>query len=193
MSSRHVRARPRRRAPRLRVARITTISSLRERRQLDHRAPREERRVDLEVRVLRRRPDERDEPVLDRVQDGVLLRLVEAVDLVDEEDRPEAVAAQPVARARDDGADVVDACRDGRDLLERGSRSLRDDPGDRRLPRARRAEEDHRRRTVLLDREPERGAGPEDVLLAHELVEIRRPQPHRERERSRPDARAPPR
>ena len=72
---------------------------------------------------------------------------------------------------RDHGAHVVDPRRDGGELLERGARALRDDPGDRRLPDARRPEEDHRRRPVLLDREAQRRAGAEDVLLADELVE----------------------
>ena len=59
----------------------------------------EQRRVDLEVRVLRRRADERDQPLLDRRQQRVLLRLVEAVDLVEEEDR-RAPAARAARRAR---------------------------------------------------------------------------------------------
>ena len=154
---------------------------LRERGQLDHGAAREQRRVHLEVRVLGGRADERDEPVLDGVQDGVLLRLVEAVDLVDEEDRPEPVAAEAVARSRDHGAHVVDARRHGGELLEGGAGSLGDDAGDRRLAGARRPEEDHRRRPVLLDGAPQRRSGPEHVLLTHELVERRRPQAHRER------------
>ena len=72
---------------------------------------------------------------------------------------------------RDDAADVVDPRGHRRDLLEGRARPLGDDAGDRRLARAGRAEQDHRRRPVLLDREPKRRAGPEDVLLAHELVE----------------------
>ena len=48
--------------------------------------PRQERGVDLEVRVLGRRADERDRAVLDVRQEGVLLGLVEAVDLVEEEE-----------------------------------------------------------------------------------------------------------
>ena len=66
--------------------------------QLVHLGPREQRRVDLEVRVLGRGPDERDEPLLDRRQQRVLLRLVEPVDLVEEEDRrrgPRAAARAP--------------------------------------------------------------------------------------------------
>ena len=49
--------------------------------------PAEQRGVHLEVGVLRRRPDQRHEPVLDSREQRVLLRLVEAVDLVEEEDR----------------------------------------------------------------------------------------------------------
>ena len=59
---------------------------------------REQRRVHLERRVLGRRADEDDVAGLDARQEGVLLRLVEAVDLVDEEDR--AAAAQAAAPLR---------------------------------------------------------------------------------------------
>jgi hypothetical protein len=62
--------------------------------ELVDRAAGKQRRVDLEVRVLRRGSDQRDEAVFDGMQDRVLLRLVEAVDLVDEEDRPSTVSAE---------------------------------------------------------------------------------------------------
>ena len=55
--------------------------------------PRQERGVDLERRVLGRRADQGDRPVLDGRQQGVLLGLVEPVDLVDEQDRALAPAA----------------------------------------------------------------------------------------------------
>ena len=84
-------------------------------------------------------------------------------------------------RSRDDRPHVVDARRHGRELLERRSGPRGDDPRDRRLPGARRAEEDHRRRAVLLDRAAQRRSGPEHVLLTDEVVERRRPQPHGER------------
>ena len=148
--------------------------------ELDHRAAREKRRVHLEVRVLRRRPDQRHETVLDRVQHRVLLRLVEAMDLVDEEDRAEAVRAEPFACGRDDAADVVDPGGDGGDLLERGAGPLGDDASDRRLAGAGRAEEDHRGRPVLFDRQPERRARAQDVLLSDELLERARSEANRE-------------
>ena len=58
-----------------------------ERAQLVDLRAREQRGVDLEVRVLGGRPDQGHEAVLDRRQQSVLLGLVEAVDLVEEEDR----------------------------------------------------------------------------------------------------------
>ena len=75
-------------------------------------------------------------PLLDRRQQRVLLRLVEAVDLVEEEDRraarcrragraPAAITARTSATRR----------RHGRELLERGAGRLGDDPRERRLAR----------------------------------------------------------
>ena len=61
---------------------------------------REERRVHLEVRVLGRRADQGHEPLLDRRQERVLLGLVEAVDLVEEEDGAPAGACAARAPAR---------------------------------------------------------------------------------------------
>ena len=69
-----------------------------ERLELVELHPREQRRVELEVRVLGRRADQRHEPVLDARQQRVLLGLVEAVDLVEEEDRPPPGRAEPLAR-----------------------------------------------------------------------------------------------
>ena len=60
---------------------------VRQRLELDHGAAGDEGGVDLEVGVLGRRPDQRHEPALDPGQERVLLALVEAVDLVEEEDR----------------------------------------------------------------------------------------------------------
>src|SRR5262249_40305401 len=58
---------------------------------------------------------------------------------------------------------------------------LGDDPRKRRLPRSRRPVEDQRRHPVLLDREAQRSAWADDVLLAGEVGERRRTQPLRER------------
>ena len=82
---------------------------------------REQRRVHLERRVLRRRADQDDRAGLDVRQERVLLRLVEAVDLVDEEHRPPAALAARCVGRGDDLADLLDAGRDGAEGDEVGA------------------------------------------------------------------------
>ena len=148
--------------------------------QLVDLGAREQRGVDLEVRVLGRRPDERDQPLLDGGQQRVLLRLVEAVDLVEEEDR-RAPGVAPLARPRDHLADLRPPRVDGRELLEGGVGVLGGHPRQRRLAGARRAVQDHRVRVAGLDRRAQRRALAEQVLLADEVVERARAHPRRER------------
>ena len=69
--------------------------------ELVHVRARDQRRVDLEVGVLRRGSDQGDEAVLDGRQERVLLGLVEAVDLVDKHHAALAEHAQPVLRVRE--------------------------------------------------------------------------------------------
>ena len=154
-----------------------------QRAQLVDPAAGQERRVHLEVRVLGRRAHEHDEAVLDRGEQRVLLRLVEAMDLVEEEDRALAARLEPVLRPVEHGADLRPPGVDRRRLLERGPRVHREQPRQRRLPRARRPVEDHRVRPALLDRGAQRRAAAEEVLLAHELAQ--RPRPHAGGERLR--------
>ena len=99
-----------------------------ERLEAEQRRAAAQRRVDLEERVLRRRPDEHERAVLDGRQQGVLLRLVEAVDLVEEQDRALVVLAEALAGPLDHLADVLDAGGHGRQLLERPSTSCRRRP-----------------------------------------------------------------
>ncbi len=66
----------------------------------------DERRVDVEIRVVRRRTDEADHPALDVREKHVLLRLVETVDLVDEQDGGLATQVAPGAGLVDLRADL---------------------------------------------------------------------------------------
>ena len=115
----------------------------RQRLELVHLRPGEERRVDLEVRVLGRRADQGDDAFLDAGQQRVLLRLVEAVDLVEEEDRPLPVRSEPLARPREDAAHVGDTRRHGREILEGGAGRPGDDAGKGRLATPRRPHHEH--------------------------------------------------
>ena len=72
---------------------------------------RQQRAVDLERWILRRRTDERNQTLLDVRQKRVLLRLVEAVDLVDEQNRMPPRLGKRGSGARDRFADILDPCQ----------------------------------------------------------------------------------
>ena len=141
----------------------------------------EQRRVDLEVRVLGGGADEGEEAALDAGQQGVLLGLVEAVDLVEEEDRALAVLAEAVAGPLERVADVLHAGAHRAELLEGLAGVGGDGLGQGGLARARRPPQDHRRQPVGLDEGPERLARAEQVVLADDVVEGAGPQARRER------------
>ena len=149
--------------------------------QLVELRAREQRRVDLEVGVLGRRADQRQQALLDRRQQRVLLGLVEAVDLVEEEDRRLVADAAALLGPLDHRPHLGPAGVDGRLLLERAARRGGDDPRQGRLARPRRPVEDHRMGLARLDRSAQRRARAEQVLLADELVERPGAHPHRQR------------
>ena len=149
--------------------------------QPEERRSRQERSVDLEVGVLGGGADQGEHTLFDRGQQGVLLRLVEAVHLVEEQDRALPVLRQAAARELDDVAHVLHTCRHRRARLEGPAGRARHQPGERGLARARRSPQDHRRQPVGLDEGAQRLSRAEESLLAHHLVERRRAQPGRER------------
>jgi hypothetical protein len=99
------------------------------------------------------------------------LRLVEAVDLVEEEDRALAARPQPLGCACDDRANVPDRRGYGGELLERGSRRCGDDARQRRLPAAGRPVEHGRGDAVVGDGTRERGALAHDLTLTNEILQ----------------------
>jgi len=103
------------------------------------------------------------------------------VDLVDEQDGPLIVHAEPVLGLGDGLAQFGDAGGDGADGLERGPRGRRDDPGERRLAGAGRTPEDERREAVGLGRLAQERTLADDVLLPDRLVKTAWTHPRRER------------
>ena len=145
---------------------------------------RQKRRDHRERRVLGRRGDEHDPAVLDAGQQRVLLRLREAVDLVEEEDRGLAVEVALRQRLLHDLAHVPHARGDRRQLDEPASRGARDRLGEGRLSGAGRTPQDDRGRRgrgIRIREGHERRSAAQKVRLARDLVERRRPHPHRER------------
>ncbi len=127
--------------------------------------------VHLEVGVLGRRADQRDRAVLDVRQQRVLLGLVEAVDLVDEQDRTPGFEREPVLRLGDGGPDLGHPGHDRGHRAELGADGVREQAGERRLAGARRAPQEQAREVTARDRAAEGAALADEVGLADELVE----------------------
>src|SRR6266704_1728104 len=134
-------------------------------------APRQQRTRQLEGRILRRRTDEREDAVLDPGEKRVLLRLVEPMDLVAEEDRALPLVLQPLLGLSDDFAHSRDAFGHRGKRLEVPVDVIRDDLGERSFAGPRRAPEDARSQVPPADQITERFPGTEEVLLTEELLE----------------------
>ena len=143
----------------------------RQRLQDEHLRAREQRGVDLERRILGRRADQHDVAGFHARQERILLRFVEAMNLVDEDDRATTGAAPPILRRGHDLFDFLDARQHRAEWNEVRLGQLRDDAGERRLAGARRSPQDDGLQQVALDRLAQRLAGTEDLILADDLVE----------------------
>ena len=108
-------------------------------------------------------------------QQRVLLALVEAMDLVDEEDRGAAAPVEPVARAGDRGSHLLDAAGGRREDVEARADRLRQQSRQRRLADAWRSPEHHRREPASFDHATQRPSLSDQRFLAHELGEVTRP------------------
>ena len=147
---------------------------LAERAQHVDAAAREQRAVDLERGVLGGGADQHDGALLDVGEEGVLLRPVEAVDLVHEEDRPLSAAATLGFRLGHHLADLLDARHHRRERHEAGARHVGQEARQRGLAGAGRPPEDHRVELALLEGTAQRLAGLGELRLADDLVEARR-------------------
>ena len=145
------------------------------------RRPRDQRRVDLEERVLGRGPHQNHHAGLYARQQGVLLRLVEAVDLVEKQDGASLVLLQTVLRLGQHLADVLDAGVDRGQWLERGVGLGGYESGKGRLAGPRRSPQNHRQRAAGADHYTEGGAWSQEMLLPNDLVEFGGSHPGRKR------------
>ncbi len=147
-----------------------------------HARPRQKRRVELEGRVLGGGADEDDSAVLHIGQEGILLRAVEAVDLVDEQEGTLAVFAA-CARRIEHLAQISHPGLDGGELLEMKVGKFGKEPRHSGLAGAGRSPEDHRAEPAGLDHAGEDAVLSEKMVLAHHLLERRGTQAIGERAR----------
>ena len=139
--------------------------------------PRQEGAVDLEVGVFGGGPDEGHRSVLDMGQEPVLLGLVEAVDLIDEEDGPTAIDRQLLTGRSNRCPDVGDAAhhrrQGGEACLDLGG----EQPGEAGLAGPRRSPQQERSEVAPLHRPTQRAALAHEVVLADELGQVSRAHP----------------
>ena len=136
--------------------------------QAQQQRPRQQRRDDREERVLGGRGDEREPAVLDRREQHVLLRLGEAVHLVEEEQGTLAACRQRAAGVLDDGPHVLHGGVHGRQLAiaPPGRQQVRD----RRLPAAWWADEDQAGRGVAFGEAAQRSPGADQAAVTDHLI-----------------------
>ena len=152
-----------------------------ERFELEDLRARDEGGVDVEIGVVGGRSDEAHRSALDVGKEDILLGLVEAVDLVDEENRALIAELGVGARLFDLGANLGHVGFDPVEGLKAGSRAVRDHPREGGLARARWAVEDERGEAVRFDGPAEQFALTQDVLLTGDLVEATRTETRRQR------------
>src|SRR5207302_6930654 len=105
-------------------------------------------------------------------QHDVLLRLVEAMDLVDEQHAALAGELMKLARFVDELAQLGDTARDRGDRDEARVGLLGCDRRERRLSGARWAPQDHRWQLTCIDRLPKDAAFTDKVRLSNEFSEV---------------------
>ena len=106
-----------------------------------------------------------------------MLRLREAVDLVEEQDGAAAVLAEALAGAFDDLAHIFHPCGDGAELFECTLGAAGHSERQGGLARTRRPPEDGAGEAILFHQAAQCLAGADEMLLAHHIVERARAKP----------------
>ena len=114
-------------------------------------------------------------------QESVLLRAVEPVNLVDEQDRVRPAGPFPLGGLRDQLAYAGDTLRDCAERLEPGSGPAGEYRGESRLSTARRSPQDQARDSIALDQFTQRPFPADEPVLSDEFVERAGAHPGRQR------------
>ena len=148
--------------------------------QNEHLAARQKCGIHLKRGVLRRRTDEHDAALFHKRQKRVLLRLIKAVDFIDEQQRALTHAVVLLCLAHH-AANFLDAARHGAEIDEIRLRPRRNDLRQRRFTHARRPPENHRRHAVFFNQLPQHLALAEQMALPRKFLQRPRPHPRRKR------------
>ena len=144
---------------------------LRERLQLEDAAAADKGPVHLEVGILRGRSDEDDRSIFHPGKERVLLGFVPAIHLVDKERRAPAIEVAVVLRNLYGFPELLHPGEHGVHGDEMALRGIGNHLREGGFPRARRPVEDQGRYLVGLDDAAQEPSGPDDMLLAGELLQ----------------------
>ena len=125
--------------------------------------------IELERRILRGRADQDDRAVFDHRQEAVLLGAIEAMHLVDEEDRALSQCAA-LARTVEGLAQIGNAREDRRELNELAVGRAREESGDGGLAGAGRSPQDQRLQSAGVDHAAEWPVGAKQMVLPQHLI-----------------------
>jgi hypothetical protein len=141
-----------------------------------HLCAAEQRGVEREAGVLGGRADQRHRAALDERQEAVLLRAVEAMDLVYEQQRALSGARGQIGLG-EGLLEVGDAREHRADCNKPHSHCVGEQPGDRGLAGPGRSPQDHRGQFARCDHPPDRSGSPGQMVLPDYFGECSRPQP----------------
>ena len=147
-----------------------------------HARPRQQRGVEFERGIFGGGADQHHGAVFHHRQKRILLRAVEAMHLVDEQQRALAHLA-PGARRVEHLLQIGDAGKHRGNLLEMQFGGIGQQPRHRGLAGARRSPEDQRAQRARRQHPRQRAVGPEDMILSDHIRQRARAQPVRQRTR----------
>src|SRR5436190_18894781 len=143
--------------------------------------PRDERAVYVKERIVSGGAYQPNVSGLNVGQEDVLLRLIEMMDLVNEEDGLLSGCVAAIRRASNYATHFGHVTFHAADSNEFGVRHFCDDAGQRGLSAPWRAGEDHRRQTIGFNGASQKFAGAKDVFLADKFLQRARSHPCGER------------
>ena len=140
----------------------------------DHPAAGEQRRNHLKRGVLGRGADQDDQTGFHVMEEGILLGLVEPVNLVDEQDGAFALKLALFFGFLDDFADLFDACQHCREMDEMGLCLTGNDPRQGGFSTSRRPPQDHGKNVIVFDCVAYEAARAGNVNLPEDIRKSRR-------------------
>jgi len=148
-----------------------------ERLKLENTAPAHEGPVYFEKGIFGGGPNKNDRTVFYPGEEGILLGLVPAVNLIDKQDGPLAIEPPPVVGPVYRFPDVLDARQNRVKTFKAASGGIGYDPGKACFSRTWRAVKDKGRKPVRLYGTAEEAARADDVVLANDFIECTGPHP----------------